>query len=126
MIFKNKTGKSVPRHFKFRLMTYPHSYINFAWDIVETASDVGILEQRGHYWYYQGENIANGRLAMEQLILADGEIAQSLESDLVEYITSERKAKSNDSEPEPESIEELNPESFPSDSDDQQFQDSTP
>lgn len=93
MIHKNKTGKPVPQDFRFRLMIVPWSYINIPWDIVETSKELGVLEQRGHFWFYQNERVADSQAAMEELLMTDGNLMAKIEANLVEAIAASRQAK---------------------------------
>lgn len=79
MVFKNKTGKPTPAYFDFHLITTDGLYIDYAWDLVETGLQTGVLEQRGRFWYHGEQQLAGSRAEMEELAQNDVDLSLKLE-----------------------------------------------
>ena len=100
MIFKNKVF-AAPRSFDYQLINYPSTFVHRPHDIVVSAEQVGVLQQSGRFWYYEGKQVAGSIAEMESLIVEQPELSERIESSLLEAI-----AKLGKDDDEQDGIEE--------------------
>lgn len=56
--------------------------VSRAGDILDVAVELGLLDKRGSYYYYEGANLAQGRENTKELLAKDHELAQKLEAQI--------------------------------------------
>lgn len=123
MIFKNKTGKPTPAYFTFHLITTDGMYIDYAWDLVETGLQTGVLEQRGRFWYHGDSQIAGSREQMELLAQDDLDVSLKLELAVMARIADLKEIPNAGPQ---DDAENTDADTFSGDPADQQLQGETP
>lgn len=86
-VFKSRhssTGITV----RWRMAQYPERGIDYIHDRLEAAQIAGILQRSGAYWYFVGERVANSREAMYEAMRTNLELANSIEMQLNQYLSS--------------------------------------
>lgn len=116
MIFKNKVH-AAPRSFQYLLINYPETFVHRANDLVESAAQMNILEVRGRFWYYKGQQVAGSKAEMEAIVAdPNNELGYEIENVLAEEIAKLAKDKNGQATPEELPVE-LFPDPEPSDGD---------
>lgn len=94
-IYKNRyaNGAPIPAEFKFHLMSQPDYYLDVPLDILETSENLGVLEAKGRFWYFGGEQVAGSKQAMKERILDDLDLSVKVETALGQRIQDLRRTK---------------------------------
>jgi recombination protein RecA len=90
-IYKNKVTGA--REFHFELKFEPDYYVDIPQDIADTALILGLVEKRGRFWFYKGENIAGGEKDFKDKLVTDMDFTIQLQDEIREGIIASRQKK---------------------------------
>lgn len=114
MIFKNKIH-AAPRSFEYQIVNYPETFVHRANDLVASAAQMNILEVRGRFWYYNGQQVAGSKAEMETIVSdPNNELGYEIENVLAEAIAKLARDKNGQTQTE-EVPAQLFPDPEPSD-----------
>lgn len=89
-IYKNKVMSGTLRSLSYNLMEDPYPYVDIPQDIADTGKELGVLEQRGRFWYYLGEQVAGSINEMKEYLRTHVEETIEIQNSIVEAIKNRR------------------------------------
>ena len=81
--------------------------INRVGEIIDAATDMGILKKSGSWYSYQGNNIGQGRDAVKELLDDNPELADEVAQQVMDQLAHEGKLHLSPDDSEGEEVEEL-------------------